>query len=82
MCKNKNSRVLALLAVLTIGDGIMGAVYTKEYMKQWRLGPKFMQKMAKYFLKHLIFTKVIAILETIAGFWIGSRVRANRFKFM
>ncbi|NLE00171.1 MAG: hypothetical protein GX640_09875 [Fibrobacter sp.] len=79
MKNDKKAVLLSCLAVLTIGDGIMGTVFTKEYMKVWRRGPVAFRNMADFCLDHLLLTKLIGVLETSLGFWIGSKVRSKSF---
>jgi len=62
---------------MTIGDGIMASLFTKDYVKQWRFGPVFLRNMSNFFLDHLVLTKIIGVLETGAGLWIGSKIRSK-----
>lgn len=80
MKKKKHNKliVVAILAVLTIGDGVMGALFSKGYMRTMRIGPSFFRKMADYFIKRPWLTRLIGIVETAAGIWLGSNVRLQK----
>ncbi len=73
--KNNNLIAIALFAVLTIGDGIMGILFPRGYMRTWRIGPSFMKKMVNFFYERQWLTRVIGVVETVLGIWAGSHVR-------
>jgi len=73
--KDKNLIAIAIFAVLTIGDGIMGMLFPRGYMRTWKTGPSFMKKMADFFYKRQWLTRVIGIVETVFGIWAGSHIR-------
>ena len=68
------SRVLSLLAISTIGEGIFLILFTRKYLKIWRLGPRLFKNIIDFFVNRPLITKIIGTTYVGFGLWIGSKI--------
>ena len=60
------TRLSALLAMLAIGDGVIGALAPQRHMARWSSGPMPYEKAMRPFARHPHLTRALAIAE-VAG---------------
>jgi hypothetical protein len=73
--KNKlKSRILSLLAIMTIGEGIVLIFFPNKHLKAWRMGPRFLRNFTSFFINNPWLTKTFGALEAVFGLWIGSKI--------
>lgn len=61
-----------LLALAMIGEGVLATVYPREHMLLWRT-PKLLEKLTVPLARTPTLTRMLAVLEAGAGFWLASR---------
>ena len=57
----------ALLAMLVIGDGVVGAVAPRRHMARWASGPRPYEAVMRPFVRHPAVTRGLAVGEVAAG---------------
>jgi hypothetical protein len=73
--KNKiKPRILSLLAIMTIGEGIILILFSNKYLKAWLMGPRFFRNFISFFIDNPCIIRTIGVVETGFGLWIGSKI--------
>lgn len=62
-----SSRIRAVVALLAIGDGVIGAVAPARHMARWLSGPAPYEALMRPFARHLQLTRGLAVLEAAAA---------------
>ena len=61
------TRISALLALLAIGDGVIGALAPERHMARWSSGPAAYEKAMRPFARHPRLTRALALVELSAA---------------
>ena len=64
-------RLLETLAMLTIGDGVLGIVNPEGHVRLWKIGPSSFQKILEPFLEHQNMTRLAGAFEVGFGIWLA-----------
>jgi hypothetical protein len=67
-------RLMDLLGVLLIGDGVLGMLHPAQHCLVWRTGPARWRELVEWFASHPRATRAAALAELCAGLWLGSSV--------
>ena len=62
-----STRVKAVLAMLAIGDGVVGAVAPRRHATRWSSGPQPYKTLMHPFVQHPQLTRTLAVLEVAAA---------------
>jgi len=76
-CELLQKRVLESVAMIMIGDGVLGLLEPRRHVLLWRSGPRFWRKTLTPFARRPGLTQLFALAELGLGIWLGSRQRAN-----
>ncbi|HOJ56888.1 MAG TPA: hypothetical protein PK184_20265 [Phycisphaerae bacterium] len=66
-------RLKELFGMLMVGDGVLGTMAPREHCLLWRQGPPIWQKMIDFFIQRPRLTRLLAMGELAAGFWLAER---------
>lgn len=66
-------RVSELVALMMIGDSVMGFVAPRRHMLLWRFGPKGYKKMVQGFAERPGLVRFLAAVEFGGGLWLALR---------
>jgi hypothetical protein len=69
----KTRRLKELLAIMSIGDGLLTAIDPQRHLSLWKIGPKACVGTVEALLRHPNLTRVLGIVATAASFWWASR---------
>ncbi|CAN5234567.1 hypothetical protein BH20ACT9_BH20ACT9_12970 [soil metagenome] len=62
------TRTREILAMLMIGDGVVGALVPRRHVQRWQRGPRAWQQLMGVFATRPALTRLLAIVEVI-GAW-------------
>ncbi|HEY8460007.1 MAG TPA: hypothetical protein VIM99_06475 [Blastocatellia bacterium] len=71
-CK-RNNRFMEILAIGMIGEGIIGAIRPRRYMRLWRFGPKAYRNFIDALADHSQATRLMFAAEAGLGVWLALR---------
>lgn len=61
------------VAMMAIGDGVLGALFPVEHCTRWDVGPKPWRECMRMFAKHPEITRTISVLQLAVGIaWAAS----------
>lgn len=60
-------RMLEVLALLMIGEGLMGLIRPRRYSLLWRMGPPLLKAMIDELVEHPNITRAISAAELAGG---------------
>jgi hypothetical protein len=63
-------RLLAILAILMIGEGMVALLQPARYMRLWKFGPRSFQETMEELAANSNITRSIAVFELALGFWL------------
>jgi hypothetical protein len=66
-------RLKELLAIGLIGEGIVGFVRPRQYMRLWKFGPKPYQNFLDELIEHENLTRILCGVEAGLGVWLALR---------
>ncbi|MCG3160756.1 MAG: hypothetical protein JMDDDDMK_01831 [Acidobacteria bacterium] len=69
----RNNRFMEVLAIGMIGEGIIGAIRPKRYLRLWRFGPKAYRNFISGFVNHPKATRAMCAAEAGLGVWLALR---------
>ncbi len=69
----QRKRLMELLAIGMIGEGVVGALRPRRYLQLWRFGPQPYQKMIGALADHPTATRLMCVAEAGFGVWLGLR---------
>mgnify|MGYP007107031979 CR=1 FL=1 len=72
------TRTVALLALLAIGDGVIGAVAPRRHMARWSAGPAPYEAAMRPFARHPQLTRALSVVEVALGLTVALRLPARR----
>ena len=70
------TRAREVLAILLVGDGVVGALIPRRHVQRWESGPKAWQRLMRAFAVRPRVTRLIAVAEAVAGIWYAYRLPA------
>ena len=73
MRNKRNSRFLEALAIGMIGEGIIGSIRPKRYMRLWRFGPKAYRNFIDALADHPQTPRLMCAAEAGLGVWLALR---------
>lgn len=66
-------RIKELLAMSTIGDGVLALIVPSSHTSLWLFGPQTMRKLNGWFLENPTYTRLGGIAEIGLGIWLALR---------
>ncbi len=66
-------RIKELLAMSTIGDGVLALIVPSSHASLWLFGPQTMRKLNGWFLENPTYTRLGGIAEVGLGIWLALR---------
>jgi hypothetical protein len=73
MCGKCNNRFMEILAVGMIGEGIIGAIRPRRYLRLWRFGPKAYRDFIDALARRPRATRLMFAAEAGLGVWLALR---------
>jgi hypothetical protein len=73
MRNKRNSQLMELLAIGMIGEGIIGAIRPRRYMRLWRFEPKAYRNFIDALADHPQATRLMCAAEAGIGVWLALR---------
>lgn len=70
-------RAREALAMLLIGDGVLGLIDTHRHLRLWQQGPQAWRDVMEAFLRRPGVTRVISALEIAFGLLLAARQRVE-----
>ena len=64
---------LEVLALVMIGEGIVGLLRPRRYSLFWKIGPHWLRDTAEIFGEHREATRLMCLGEIALGLWIALR---------
>ena len=64
-------RILAIVAMLMIGDGVLALLFPRRHLLAWKLGPPAFQEAMEEFAERPGLTRVIGGAEALLGLWLA-----------
>jgi hypothetical protein len=68
------TRTREAIGMLLIGDGVVGAVFPQRHVRRWKRGPRWWQQFMRAFVRHPLWTRLLAVAELVAGVWYVKRL--------
>ena len=69
MANRRNQRIKELVAIWMIGEGIIGALRPRRYMRLWRFGPRSYRELIDLLMDHPNATRALCAAEAGIGLW-------------
>jgi hypothetical protein len=66
-------RMIEILGIAMIGEGMIAALRPRRYSNLWNCGPKWMRACASSSARHPERTRAIGMLELLAGTYLALR---------
>jgi flavin-binding protein dodecin len=66
-------RIKELLAMSTIGDGVLALIVPSSHASLWLFGPRSMRKLNRWFLKNPTYTRLGGVAQIGLGIWLALR---------
>jgi dodecin len=66
-------RIKELLAMSTIGDGVLALIVPSSHASLWLFGPQTMRKLNRWFVENPTYTRLGGIAEIGLGIWLALR---------
>lgn len=67
-----------LLAILMVGDGVIGLVAPRRHSLLWRFGPARYKRIMTAFAERPILARLLSAASIGAGLWLASRQYEER----
>ena len=67
------SRLKQFSAMISIGDGVLTLIAPRNHVALWLLVPKRLRKLAAWFAKNPVYTRLGGIVEIGFGLWLALR---------
>jgi hypothetical protein len=67
-------RVLELLAILMIGEGVLTLIAPRRHSLIWNFGPEDFRRAIEGYAEHPTLARVVAAAEAGLGLWLALRV--------
>ncbi|HKX32741.1 MAG TPA: hypothetical protein VJ302_33955 [Blastocatellia bacterium] len=78
MANKRNRRLKELMAIWMIGEGIVGALRPRRYMRLWRFGPEPYRNLIDTLAEHQGTTRILCAAEAGVGLWWALRQLSGR----
>ena len=69
-----STRLQEALAMITIGDGVIGTLFPARHTGRWLVGPRLWRRSMRIFVTHRRLTQTLALAEIAAGVWWAARL--------
>jgi hypothetical protein len=69
-------RAMECVAMMMIGDGVLGLVEPRRHLSLWEAGPGWWRAMFDPFLRRPGLTRCLGAAEVALGIWVASRQAA------
>lgn len=69
------ARLMEILGILLVGDGVVAFLNPERHTQLWRRGPKFWQEMMDPFVQYPVLMRWAGAVEAALGLWLASRQR-------
>ncbi len=66
-------RIKELLAISTIGDGVLALIVPSSHASLWLFGPQTMRKLNRWFVENPTYTRLGGLAEIGFGIWLALR---------
>ena len=66
-------RIKELLAMSTIGDGVLALIVPSSHTSLWLFGPQTMRKLNRWFVENPTYTRLGGLAEIGLGIWLALR---------
>ena len=66
-------RLLTILGLMMIGEGLIAMIHPKRYVSLWRMGPKPCREFVDWFVENPQATRGIGAVEMVAGLLLALR---------
>jgi hypothetical protein len=67
------SRLLEVLGIVMIGEGVLAAVDPRGHTLLWRHGPRAWEAMWDPFVRRPTLTRCVGVAEAALGYWLAAR---------
>lgn len=74
-------RLLELLAIGLIGEGVAGVLTPRRYVRLWEFGPRLLRDVIEWFADRPHLTRLFCVVETGLGIWLTLRTTHARKPF-
>lgn len=68
------------VAMVAIGDGVLGVLFPVQHSTRWDLGPEPWRKYMRMWAQHPDLVRALSLVEIVAGIVCASRLPATRGK--
>lgn len=65
------------VAMMAIGDGVLGVVFPVQHSTRWEFGPEPWRKCMRMWAEHPGLTRAVSALQIAAGLVLASRLPAT-----
>jgi hypothetical protein len=69
--KTLTTSALELLGLTMIGEGIVGLLFPRRYVRFWKVGPQWLRAARDSLADHPNATSMLCACEIAAGFWLA-----------
>ena len=74
----KTRRLLERIALLAIGDGVVGLLAPRCHSRLWMMGPAPWRTSMRWLTRHPLLVRLLALLQGGFGLWLAFRQYAAR----
>lgn len=71
-------RIAECAGLMMIGEGVLAALYPREYARFWAGGPAWWHAVIEPFVKNPELTRAVGVAEALAGYWLATRQLPER----
>ncbi|WP_346925635.1 hypothetical protein [uncultured Arthrobacter sp.] len=68
------------VAMMAIGDGVLGVVFPVQHATRWEFGPEPWRKGMRMWADHPDLTRAVSLLQIVGGIVLASRLPATPAK--
>ena len=77
MDATRGTRARETLAMLAVGDGVIGAALPRRHVRRWQSGPEWWRQTMQPFVDRPLLTRAVAAAEAAAGIWYAARLPSS-----
>ena len=67
----KSRRIKELLAILTIGDGVVALLFPGGHARLWKMGPEWLQRSTEWVAAHPNLLRLMSLSQIAWGVWLA-----------
>jgi len=67
-----------VLAMIMVGDGVLGLVCPKRHVRSWKIGPEGYRELLDDLEERPVLTRCLAAAEVALGIWYASQLHARK----